>query len=258
MKKFLLILFTLSIVLVGCGIAESVEPNEEKTNSISESILTYDNISPYINDEIEFINEGSVRYEGYDLYDYTISLQASNRFNELTKDEKYYKMVDIVKKIMDDYYNGDLDCDVEKTGCSIENIEVISGEDTYKIDYEEWESDHNYTININSGEEYKPKAEQDKVSASVDKYFEEKDNQDTETTIDSKNGNDWINLTDNQKFHAVSNAFYNLDNQGYTITETEYYYISALDEFYSDSTTRSTSVNEALASVGTMSGTIYK
>jgi len=65
---------------------------------------------------------------------------------------------------------------------------------------------------------------------------------DTEIPIKYKNRNDWINLTENQKFHAVSNVLYSLSQQGYT-TETEYYYISALNEFYSDTTTKITYIS---------------
>ncbi|MCM3479278.1 hypothetical protein [Caldibacillus thermoamylovorans] len=81
---------------------------------------------------------------------------------------------------------------------------------------------------------------------------------DTETYIKDKNGHDWIQLTENQKFHAVSNALYNMDNNGYTIEENEYYFIDALNSFYTDSSTMDISISEALASIGIMSGTIYK
>jgi len=102
---------------------------------------------------------------------------------------------------------------------------------------------------INDDKSYESNEENISVSNKTD---------DTETTVDNKDGNDWVTLTDNQKFHAVSNALYNLDQDGYIIMESEYYYISALDEFYSDESTLSTSLSKALASIGTMSGTITK
>ncbi|WP_169801136.1 hypothetical protein [Halalkalibacter krulwichiae] len=81
---------------------------------------------------------------------------------------------------------------------------------------------------------------------------------DSDTSIKGMNGYDWIGLTDNKKFHAISNALYNLDQNGYVIEESEFYFIEALNEFYTDTSTISTPVNEALVSVGLMSGTIYK
>jgi hypothetical protein len=81
---------------------------------------------------------------------------------------------------------------------------------------------------------------------------------DSETYIKGMTGDDWVQLTDNQRFHAISNALYSLDQNGFVIEESEYYYIDALNEFYSDNFTRNTSVNEALVSIGKMSGTIYK
>ncbi|WP_066297761.1 hypothetical protein [Bacillus sp. FJAT-29937] len=83
-------------------------------------------------------------------------------------------------------------------------------------------------------------------------------NKDSETYIDGMTGYGWRNLTDNQKFHAVSNALYSLDQNGYIILESEYFYIDALNEFYTTSTTMDTFVNEALVSIGIMSKTITK
>lgn len=80
---------------------------------------------------------------------------------------------------------------------------------------------------------------------------------DTETVVQGKDGNDWINMTDNQKFHAVSNGLYNLDSNGYTILEGEYYFIDALDSFY-DGGDLSASVDRTLASLGLMSGMIIE
>ncbi|MFB4471850.1 hypothetical protein ACDI16_02630 [Oceanobacillus caeni] len=256
MKKLLLLFVIFSIILIGCS--ANAEPNQERLQNIKDNIGSYDNVMKYIEDEISFDPGKRIKYKGHNFYHYTIQLKASNKFSELNKDEKYYKMVDILKTVMADYPIDDLYCETKKTGCFIHYIEVTSGEDTYTIDYEERENDYNYTININSDEEYRPDEESRKSSASVDAYFKQKENSDTETSVDNKDGNDWINLTENQKFHAVSNSLYSLDEQGYTILEGEYYYIDALDAFYSDNTTRNESVSMALASVGTMSGTIYK
>lgn len=81
---------------------------------------------------------------------------------------------------------------------------------------------------------------------------------DTETYIDGMNGNGWTKLTDNQKFHAVSNALYSLDQNGYTIEESEDYYIDAINAFYTDSSTMNVPVNEVLTQIAITSNTISK
>ncbi|MGG0656438.1 hypothetical protein [Rummeliibacillus pycnus] len=81
---------------------------------------------------------------------------------------------------------------------------------------------------------------------------------DSETDIEGMTGFEWIKLSDNQKFHAVSNALYSLDNKGYTVLESEDFYIDALNSFYTDSTTMNESVSGVLSTVGKMSGTIRK
>ncbi|MED1562444.1 hypothetical protein P4U44_11120 [Alkalihalobacillus alcalophilus] len=81
---------------------------------------------------------------------------------------------------------------------------------------------------------------------------------DSETYLDDMTGNEWIMLSDNQKFHGVSNALYHLDLNGFKVHETEQFFIDALNEFYTDSSTMSTNALDALASIGKMSGTMTK
>lgn len=81
---------------------------------------------------------------------------------------------------------------------------------------------------------------------------------DSETYLNDMTGNDWVLLSDNQKFHGVSNALYNLESNGFKILETEQFFIDALDEFYTDTTTMSTNAIDALASIGKMSETMTK
>lgn len=83
-------------------------------------------------------------------------------------------------------------------------------------------------------------------------------NMDSETYIDGMTGDRWSTLTDNQKFHAVSNALYSLDQNGYIIEESESFYIDSLNAFYTDPSTMNTPVSEALGAIGAMSNTIKK
>lgn len=86
----------------------------------------------------------------------------------------------------------------------------------------------------------------------------EDNSKESETRTTGKTGSDWNTLNDNEKFHAVSNALYNLDQAGYTITEGEYEFIDALDVFYSDEQNSSVEVSKALVQMGLLSGAIFK
>jgi hypothetical protein len=81
-------------------------------------------------------------------------------------------------------------------------------------------------------------------------------NNDINTKINDKNGYNWISLTDNQKFHAISNALYNLEKSGFAINEGEYFFIEALDAFYSDNSTRDVPIATAIAQIGVSSGAL--
>ena len=111
---------------------------------------------------------------------------------------------------------------------------------------------------ITSSEEIKGALNPETSGGNSENTLNNDNYRDTETYIDVMNGYDWIKLTYNQKFDAVSNALFNLDQNGYTILESEYFYIDALNEFYSDSFTMDTPVSEVLASIGVMSNTIIK
>ncbi|MFA1822987.1 hypothetical protein ACDX78_23035 [Virgibacillus oceani] len=267
MKKIMATCIVL-IVLVGC----SAKADEEAMETYKNDLLVSMDISPYINDDIEILPGTRNKYEGYLFVDYNIRMNTNENFNDLSKDDKYYLLNDIVLTIrttttlIGHNGGGSFDCG-KKAICDFEGIEIVDGEDTYTMEYEKSRSADSHEMVVNSEEPYKPETQQDKVSVTTGSAFstgldqennQDTGNQDTETIVNNKNGNDWVNLTENQKFHAVSNALYSLEHQGYTILEGEYYYIEALDAFYSDAETKNESVTMALASIGTLSGTINK
>ncbi|WP_139891605.1 hypothetical protein [Bacillus sp. D386] len=80
---------------------------------------------------------------------------------------------------------------------------------------------------------------------------------DTEIDLTSINGNEWIKLTDNQKFHGVSNVLYILEQRGYTITQDESFFIAIIDAFYTNSpAAMDMQVSAVLTSEGAMLGGI--
>ncbi|WP_214484609.1 hypothetical protein [Bacillus sp. SM2101] len=65
---------------------------------------------------------------------------------------------------------------------------------------------------------------------------------DEDTYIIGKNGYDWVEMTENQRFHAISNQLYYLDKEGMTISRSESYFINGINYFFSDNSKRSYSV----------------
>lgn len=73
-----------------------------------------------------------------------------------------------------------------------------------------------------------------------------------------KNGFDWMEFSSDQKFKVVSDTLSSIKNDGFLINEGEYFFIEALDAFYSDDLTKEVPIPKALAQLGAMSGAITK
>src|SRR5690625_1655183 len=82
--------------------------------------------------------------------------------------------------------------------------------------------------------------------------------EETKTYIKGMDGFQWNALTEDEKFDAISNALNSLEQNGARAFEDEYYYMGALDEFYTLSYYMSTPVNEAPSAMGVMSRTMIE
>jgi|SRR5699024_6678846 len=265
LKLILPFLFVLIVVFIGYEVFDYSLVNEKDVQLYKDNIKSDSGINKYIDGDIELEKIDS--YSGIvTVKKYVFNIPVNSNFVDLSKDEKYYIMIDVIKilkKTKDKSIPGtsDFECGSNKN-CYLEGINFVHKNDTYSMmEYDnENDSFYHYQMEVNSKVMYRPEKENEKISASSDEYSEKNSNTDneTETTVDNKDGNDWLSLNDNEKFHAVSNALYNLEQEGYIITQSEYYYIDALEEFYSDSSTTSTSISMALALIGEMSGTITR
>jgi|GEM_PF-4036674 len=83
-------------------------------------------------------------------------------------------------------------------------------------------------------------------------------NDEAETNIEGMDGFQWNALTETEKFDAISNDLNSLEQNGARALEDEYYYMGALDEFYTLSYYMSTPVNEAPSAMGVMSRTMIE
>lgn len=238
MKKLKLFvsLFTLLIV-VACSKVEEPKATEE------------DRIE-YL-DSIEYIDA----YRQDDIFEDTLIITMKDEFIDLKLSEQYLFLADFFDTYKENYghLNGLIELVVFPPSESMyiysmyeDEFCITSTDDCYDRD------------ELEDNDAILDKLDKDIVINPFTKSKKSDSFSDTETFIDGKNGHDWVQLTENQKFHAVSNALFSLDKNGYTIEESEDYYIDALDAFYSDSSTLDTAISDALASIGVMSGTIYK
>ncbi|WP_391116645.1 hypothetical protein [Psychrobacillus sp. L3] len=255
MKKLnLSVYFIILLLLVGCS-QEKEPPTVEERNA-------------YL-DSIEYIDQ----YEDGDDRKSTLNITMAEEFAELKVSEQYLflkEFFDTYEKTygevfgyvnrFDELYVRFHDKDYTTYSVYDRAFYLTSTGDHFETkdlqDNETLLDDYDKNVVFNGT--FKGKTAEESRAESSAKYTGSTSNSDTETYIKDKNGHDWIQLTDNQRFHAISNALYSLDQNGFVIEESEYYYIDALNAFYSDNSTRNTPINEALVSVGLMSGTIYK
>lgn len=234
LKSFVSV-FALLFMLVACTLKGEPQATEE--------------------DRIEYLDsmEYIVKYRQDDIFEDTLIITMNDEFIDLKISEQYLFLADFFDTYKEKF---------EHLNKLFELVVFPPSESTYVYSMYKDElcitstDDCYYRVELEGNEEILDKLDKEVVFNAFKKN--EDSLLDTETYIDGKNGHDWIQLTENQKFHAVSNALYNLDNNGYIIEESEDYYIEALDVFYSDASTLDTPINEALASIGIMSGTIYK
>jgi len=219
-------------------------------------------IRDYSSEEVKIERRRSLTQPGvnYAYYYYQVDVKSNESFENLSVDEKYYAMRDISTLITNsnkdsDIYSGDniFDCGERQT-CFIDRIHFYYDDKAYTMDWED--TDYIHVMKYDN-EEYQPEEVKVAYKDSKGTTTIEVETNDTETVVQGKDGHDWINMTDNQKFHAISNGLYNLESNGYTILEGEYYYIDALDSFY-DGGDLSASVDRTVVSLGLMSGTIIE
>ncbi|WP_338656272.1 hypothetical protein V6B14_08510 [Sporosarcina psychrophila] len=238
-------MFILSIfVLSACG-------GFDKTNikKYEAAINNNEELNMFLDGNATIERTSSASAEDFTVYFFTLFADVNERFIKLSDEEKYGVFLNIITVLKSEGYSDlySTDCGKRK-GCSVKFVQFNHNDDVYE--YKKVMLNDHYSLVLNGEEVSSTETKKKKMAPKI--------NDDSETTVQDKGGSDWSSLSENQKYHAVSNALHNLNQQGFTILEGEYYYIDALDAFYSDSTTKSTSVSKALGLIGTLSGTIIK
>lgn len=230
-----IILIILFLILLTCGCTEFDAKHKAFMAEEVDKTLKDTEIYSYKSSDYDFV---STRVSGDGRYTYNISFEMDERFSSLDKDRILSLSVEMKHKLDRKPVN----CG-KKMICDFDNIVLIEGDNVYEISFNLPDE-----VSIN-GESY---------NGVKHEYVFIPSSKDEETYVDGKNGSDWLSMTDNQKFHAVSNALYRLSTNGYTIEETEQFYIDALDNYYDGASGKNKSISKTLAEIGLLSGTIYK
>ncbi|EFV78264.1 hypothetical protein AADC60_25015 [Cytobacillus pseudoceanisediminis] len=188
---------------------------------------------------------------------YDLHLTVEDTYDAMT----YSEQKEIFEKVISYLENetesasGDLDCGEDYT-CSIRNLELstYSSENEYLIEY----GPSVYAISKN-GEPYEDETEvaaeepaeqsadavtesgdeaevADSGSTETDSFIETASYPDTD--FSTADGEDWVQLTDDEKYSMVSQAMDTFNSSGkFVITEGPEWFLDALNAFYGDGTT---------------------
>ncbi|MBE1557023.1 hypothetical protein [Sporosarcina limicola] len=204
-------MITLLILVLGVLLFSGNKEIKKYQNALNSSEIR----NEYFQDEATIKSRNSVSTQGYTVTFYQVSAEVNEEFEKLSDEQKYkvfLEVRDVLKQEDISYYN--FSCG-KKRLCAIDGFQFTHNNDVYE--YKKVLLNDHFSLVLNGEEIYSTESKRKNVTSKV--------NDDTETTMQDKGGNDWASLSDNQKYHAVSNALYNLDQQGYTILEGEYYYI---------------------------------
>ncbi|WP_339262283.1 hypothetical protein [Lysinibacillus sp. FSL K6-3209] len=247
MQKFSLVLMLLVVLISGC-----------------KSALDYTDED--LNDYINNLEHLSFK-EGEDIssMDYgTLSLVPNDSFLDLPLSEQYSYIMKVYNKLLDIHVmftelevglpdNDHLTYSIDALyDFQIHAIGEVITEDTdvALLDNFDEKEVWNGTMNGKTAEELL--AEEEKVSESDDST---PSTTSSEKVVSSSNdGYEWVTLSNSEKSAKISTIFYNLKSNGYTLLESEAFFIDALDSFYTDSTTMTTTVNDAFVMVSAMAG----
>jgi hypothetical protein len=204
--------------------------------------------------EITVTANGTQLYAHIRRHFFDITIEADSSLEASFEDKEIFELLSSNSEILNKFAT-QFNCGDEKA-CLVNNLTIKTPSNEYAMNVREEKKA--MTINDEVFNTNKKSQVTLTNSPSSTSSVSTISSSDRETNINGKDGTAWLSLTDNQKFHAISNALHNLDNNGYSILENEYFFITALNEFYNEPSTRSIPVSEALASIGVMSGALLE
>lgn len=116
-----------------------------------------------------------------------------------------------------------------------------------------------------SSESYEDTSDDSDYDDTDETYEDESYDDESETSDDSETsdvnigtatGNDWVDLSDDEKYSMIDNAITALKDNGFTVSADADWFIDALDAFYTDDSVMSQKVNEVMAMSGAAGGVL--
>jgi len=237
--------------------------DESKIKTIETNLKKDKNITKYVS-FISLSEENKHKTDNTMFHNYAIEGNVNKEFMSLTDEKKLETLSLIVDEINAQSDSMDFIGCGEKNECSIDKIQMFEDSkeaevDSFTIDLSTSHDDYEMEIGYQEDGDFKTKtvALDETDDTNLDTYdtssMNENDSTYSDTTISNKDGDDWNELSESDKFNAISNLISALDDSGskQLIKKDEYFYISALDEFYNttDNHVLNTSVQEAVSMV---------
>lgn len=277
MKKLLASLFV--VLLAGCGF------NGDTLQTYNQLITENDSLAKY-HPTVTLKEEENGDYNY--LHFYNVEIDVDEAFDRLPREEQFILMSDTVKRITDkieeekqltdEIILGDVFCGDEHS-CNLSTITFSTPENDYQMNITSNKGNHYIKI---GDEEYHPEentlvaesekvAEDESVKTDVSAQVIEEEPIETDppspdmeegssnytVSLADSDGYDWEKMTTNQKKLLTLEALTNMESNGYEITVGYDWFVEALDAFYGDPATNTTSVPEAMAMAGMM-GDVFR
>ncbi|MGD8189066.1 hypothetical protein ACQCN2_03595 [Brevibacillus ginsengisoli] len=175
-KKFLFFCFYSFVITSVLGCSSLDKSGLERFRS---AFMNSDIIKPYLSGDIEIVDTGTSNMKEYTFHYFTVVVNANSKFEELSKDDKYYALlsgIKILKKESNSLGGGDFFCG-EKQICSFKGVSFKNGNNTYSmLNFDSTRTnDYVYEMEIPNEEPYRPSAEQLRLDESVKKILSESD-----------------------------------------------------------------------------------
>ncbi|MQR84336.1 hypothetical protein GFV16_00055 [Bacillus megaterium] len=253
------------VVVIGMAIylfnSSSFDESEIKT--IETNLKKDKNITKYVS-FLSLSEENKHKTDNTVFHNYVIEGNVNKDFMSLTDEKKLEALSLIVDEINIKSDSMTFIGCGEKNECSIDKIQMFEDSkkaevNSFTIDLSTSRDDYEMEIAYHEDGDFKTKtvALDEIDDTDIDTYetnsMANNDSTYSEITISNKDGSDWNELSESDKFHAISNLISALDDSGseQLIKKDEYFYISALDEFYNttDDYVLNTSVQDAVSMV---------
>lgn len=248
MKKWAYIFLVIIglFVISGCTQKEeepkvSLEKTEEsienQLNIVVKALSEDKEIAKYATD-IKFEKDPEYIDDDRNLY-YIITGKLDDSYDEISHEEQYDLFSNTDRVIRDTLKDQDeeLTCDNYYL-CDFREIKYSTSVDDYTMTYfKNHRDEHPISFKTSTDMEY-----------DVNGYVDGEEEESSSISPATADGYDWVDMGYTEKKEAVSLVLTSLEAKGYTIEESSWWFVDALDAFYGDGD--STTITEAVVLAG--------